>query len=50
MKKNTIISKKDIFMKSPAIGLREKELKLILGKKLKVDVGINKPMKLKFFR
>lgn len=50
LKKNNILKKKDIFMKSPAIGLRDKELKLILGKKTKIDIKKNKPLKLDFFK
>lgn len=50
LKKNSIITKKDIFIKSPAIGLREKESKLILGKKLKIQIKKNKPLKLEFFK
>ncbi len=50
LKKGKNLSKKDIFMKSPAIGLRDKELKLIIGKKLKVNIRKNKPLKLDFFK
>tara|TARA_B100000795_G_scaffold73992_1_gene52444 strand:+ start:688 stop:1644 length:957 start_codon:yes stop_codon:yes gene_type:complete len=48
--KNIILKKKDIVIKSPALGLREKELKLILGKKLRIAVKRNKPLKLEFFK
>ena len=49
LKKNKIMTKKDIIMKSPAIGLREKEINLILGKKLRIDVKKDEPLKLEFF-
>ena len=50
LNKNQIITQKDIKIKSPAIGLREKELKLILGKKLKFNIQSNKPLKIEFFK
>jgi len=50
LKKNKILTKKDIFFKSPAIGLRGKELKFILGKKIKMDIKKNIPLKLNFFK
>ena len=37
-------------MRSPAIGLRDKEINLILGKKLKMNIKKNKPLKLDFFK
>tara|TARA_B110000971_G_C20008888_1_gene500606 strand:+ start:679 stop:1635 length:957 start_codon:yes stop_codon:yes gene_type:complete len=48
--KNIILKKKDIEIKSPALGLRQKELKLILGKKLRIAVKKNKPLKVEFFK
>ena len=48
--KNTILKKKDIKIKSPALGLRQKELKLILGKKLKITVKRDKPLIADFFK
>lgn len=39
-----------ITYKSPAIGLRKKDIKLILGKKLKINVRMDEPLKLKFFK
>ncbi len=48
--KNKVLKKNDIITKSPAIGLREKELKLILGKKLRLNIKKNKPLKFKFFK
>ena len=50
LNKNTILKKNDIVFKSPAVGLREKELNLILGKKLKFFVKKNKPLKVDLFR
>lgn len=50
LKKNKILTKKDIIMKSPAIGLRDKEINLILGKKLRMNIKKNKPLKLDFFK
>lgn len=49
LKKNKILTKQDIYVKSPAIGLRDKELKLILGKKLRLNIKKDKPIKLEFF-
>ena len=50
MKKGHILSKKDFFFNSPAIGLRDKEAKLILGKKVITEIPKNKPLKLKYFK
>ena len=50
LKKNKILTKKDIMMRSPAKGLRDKEINLILGKKLKMNIRKNKPLKLDFFK
>ena len=50
MKKGHILSKKDFFFNSPAIGLRDKEAKLILGKKVITKIPKNKPLKLKYFK
>ena len=50
LKKNQVLSKKDVLVKSPPIGLRKKDLKLILGKKLVKKINKNRPLKLEFFR
>ena len=50
LKKNEVLTKKKIFIDAPALGLRKKELRLVLGKKLKKDVKKNKPLKLEFFK
>ncbi len=50
MEKGHIPSKKDFLFKSPAIGLRDKEAKLILGKKLIRKIPKNKPLKLEYFK
>ena len=50
LKKNKIVTKADFYIKSPAVGLREKELKSILGKKLKISVKKNSPIKLNLLK
>jgi N,N'-diacetyllegionaminate synthase len=50
LKKNQIMKREFITYKSPAIGLRKKDIKLILGKKLKINVRMDEPLKLKFFK
>ena len=50
LNKNNVLSKNDIFIDSPAKGLRAKELKLVLGKRLNTNVMKNKPLKMEFFK
>ena len=50
MQKGHILTKKDFFFKSPAIGLRDKEAKLIVGKKVIKKIPKNKPIELKYFK
>ncbi len=50
LKKNNTLKKKDIYIKTPALGLRDKELKLILGKKLIKNIKKDKPLKTKYFK
>tara|TARA_A100001011_G_C14302719_1_gene841597 strand:+ start:1687 stop:2643 length:957 start_codon:yes stop_codon:yes gene_type:complete len=49
LEKGKILKKNDIILKSPAIGVREKEINLILGKKLKFNIKKNKPLKFNYF-
>lgn len=50
IKKGTIIKKRDIDIKSPALGLRDKEIKMILNKKTKHNILKGKPLKINFFK
>ena len=50
LKKNDTLLKKDIYLDTPAVGLRAKELKLVLRKRLNTNVSKNKPLKIEFFR
>ena len=50
IKKGLIIKKKDIDIKPPALGLRDKEIKTILNKKAKFNILKGKPLKINFFK
>lgn len=43
-KRNTIITKKMLILKQPALGIRDKYIKKVLGKKLKFDLKANDPI------
>ncbi len=48
-KKGHIINKNSLFSKRPALGVRTRDIKKILGKKLKKNVSKNKPVFLSLF-
>lgn len=48
--KNHVLSKNDIFINSPAKGIRAKELNLVLGMRLNTSVKKNQPLKMEFFK
>lgn len=50
IKKGKILTKKNILFKSPPLGLRDKELKLILGKKIIKNIFAEQPLKLEYFK
>ena len=50
MKKGKTLTKENIFFRSPPLGLRDKELNLILGKKTIKNIFAEQPLKLEYFK